>query len=205
MKLLLKLFLCECKILNGELSPGPLRSKIPPYFENPSLSSGGLSLLCVTVCICVSMCVNVFQTQMGKGEFERGMKPEKGPQRASDREMGTKPSGGERRGRAFDLSAFWKRRNRITGAGRKEREKANERESEGDGVKRGERWEQIVIPADGGGGGGYSGGTEVAVSAGGGGGSSERERTGKIEGEGRGWERKGESEEFPNERRRFFF
>lgn len=51
----------------------------------------------------------------------------------------------------------------------------------------------------------YSGATEVAVSAGGGGGSSERERTGKIEGEGRGWERKGESEEFPNERRRFFF
>lgn len=55
------------------------------------------------------------------------------------------------------------------------------------------------------GGGVYSGGTEVAVSAGGGGGSSERERTGKIEGEGQGWERKGESEEFPNERRRFFF
>lgn len=103
---LLKLFLCECKSVNGELSSGPLRSKIPPDFENPSLSSGGLSLLCVTVCICVSVCVNVFRTQMTKGEFERGMKPEKGPQRASDREMGTKPSGGERRGRAFDLSAF---------------------------------------------------------------------------------------------------
>ncbi len=50
----------------------------------------------------------------------------------------------------------------------------------------------------------YSRATEVAVSAGGGGGSSERERTGKIKGEGRGWERKGESEEFPNERRFFF-
>jgi len=54
-------------------------------------------------------------------------------------------------------------------------------------------------------GGGYSGAIEVAVSAGGGGGRSERERTGKVEGQGRGWERKGESEEFPNERRRFFF
>lgn len=53
-------------------------------------------------------------------------------------------------------------------------------------------------------GGGYSGAIEVAESAGGGGGRSERERTGKVEGQGRGWERKGESEEFPNERRRFF-
>lgn len=45
----------------------------------------------------------------------------------------------------------------------------------------------------------------MPVSAGGGGGKAEGERTGKIEGEGRGWERKGESEEFPNERRGFSF
>lgn len=35
---------------------------------------------------------------MTKAKFERGMKPERGPQRTSDRKMGTKPSGGERRG-----------------------------------------------------------------------------------------------------------
>lgn len=141
--------LCECKSLNRELSPGPLRSKNPPVTktlnrtENPSHSSGGLSLLCETMCICVLVCVNVFWSQMTKGEFEHGMKPERSTKNEWQRD-GDKTFWRREEGLSLWSVCFLKEeeQNHRSKTKRK-RERTRERESEGDGAKQGERLEQI--------------------------------------------------------------
>jgi len=138
-----------------------------PKVQNPPRLWKSLSLLrwfVPVVCDCVYLCVHVCKCVSdpdGKRRVwtwhETGKRSTKSEwQRDGDKTFWRREEGPSLWSVCFLKEEEQNHRSRTKR--KRESEWERERESEGDGVKRGERWEQIVIPADGGGGGGYRSG-----------------------------------------------